>query len=198
MKKIQLYGCGGHSYAIIELVRSLGQYTPICVIDDKPKVSSILNVPVRTYSEILKDTSTVISIGNNVARKKVSEKISAEFPTFVHQSAVVYPSANIGKGTVVFPNSVVDADVSIGDFCIINNNATISHNVHIEHFVHVAIQASIAGGVSIGEGTLIGAGSVILPEIKIGKWVTIGAGSVVTKDVPDHTTVYGNPAKIIK
>ena len=57
--------------------------------------------------------------------------------------------------------------------------------------------ACVAGGVSIGEGSLIGAGSVILPNIKIGKWATIGAGAIVTKDVPDHTVVYGNPARII-
>ena len=198
MKEIQIYGCGGHSYAIIELVKSLNEFTPIRVIDDKPKVNSILGVPVCAYSENYKTTATIIGIGNNEARKNVAKKLNVTYPSFVHKSSVVYPSAVIGVGSVIFPNSVIDADVNIGDFCIVNNNATVSHNVKLENYVHVAIQASIAGGVKIGEGALIGAGSVILPELKIGKWAIIGAGSVVTKDVPDYAVVFGNPAKIIK
>lgn len=198
MKEIQIYGSGGHSYAVIELVRSLNEYTPVRVIDDNPKIATILNVPVCKFSDSFIDHPTIISIGSNEARKKISKKIKGKFPTFTHNSAVVYPSASIGVGGVVFPNSVIDADVSIGDFCIINNNATVSHNARIGDFVHIAIQASIAGGVQIGEGTIVGAGSVILPEIKIGKWATIGAGAIVTKDVPDNAMVYGNPAKIIK
>ena len=96
------------------------------------------------------------------------------------------------------PNSVLDAECRIGDFCIINNNATVSHNTVLHNFVHVAINVAIAGGVTVGEGTLLGAGSIILPEITIGKWAVIGAGAVVTKNVPDNAVVYGNPARIIK
>ena len=55
----------------------------------------------------------------------------------------------------------------------------------------------MCGGVRIGIGTFIGANATILPGISIGDWVTIGAGSVVIEDVNDHTTVAGNPARII-
>ena len=43
---------------------------------------------------------------------------------------------------------------------------------------------------------MIGAGSVVLPRLRIGKYSVVGAGSVVTRDVPDHTVVYGNPARL--
>ena len=198
MKEIQVYGAGGHSFAVIELIRALKEYTPTSIVDDKPNRDTILGIPVKKFKGKDSAKTSVISIGNNKFRKKVFEKLSADFPTFVHPSAVVYPSATIGQGCVVFPNCVIDADVHLDDFCIVNNNATVSHNVSVGKFVHIAIQASIAGGVLIGEGTLVGAGSIILPEIKIGKWVTIGAGAVVTKDIPDNALVYGNPAKIIK
>lgn len=48
----------------------------------------------------------------------------------------------------------------------------------------------------VGQGVTIGAGSVIRPGIRIGAYAFIGAGSIVTKDVPEYTKVFGNPAKI--
>ena len=198
MKKISLYGAGGHAYAAIELINSLGAYTPNFVFDDQPKKDKILEVAVKKYDAKDSAESLCISIGDNKNRKKIALQYNVDYPSFIHESVVIYPSVTYGKGTLVLPNAVLDAKVSIGDFCIINNNATVSHNVVMEDFVHIAIQAAIAGGVEIGEGTLIGAGSVILPEIKIGKWATIGAGAIITKDVPDFAVVYGNPAKIIR
>ena len=200
MKEITLYGAGGHCHAAVELIRSLGQYNPIAIIDDVPRENQILNIPVRkTSSEMPLTDAICISIGNNFNRKKVVAKFdTARFPSFIHKSSVVYPSVEIGMGTLILPNAVLDADVTIGDFCIVNNNATVSHNVKLGAYSHVAINAALAGGVEIGEGTLVGAGSIILPEVKIGNWVTVGAGAVVTKDIPDHAVVYGNPAKIIK
>ena len=50
----------------------------------------------------------------------------------------------------------------------------------------------------VKSGASIGAGAVILPGIIIGKNAMVGAGAVVTKDIPDNTTVVGNPAKIIE
>ena len=199
MKEIILFGAGGHCYAAIELIRSLGEYDPKIIFDDDPKKSSILDVPVKQYSGTQESKSPMyIAIGDNSNRMKVANRFHGDFPIFIHDSATIFPSVSIGKGTMVHPNVVIDAEVNIGAFCIINNNATVSHNVEIGDYVHIAIQSAIAGGVQIGKGTLIGAGSVIVPGIKIGKWATIGAGTVVTKDVPDHAVVYGNPSRIIK
>ena len=50
----------------------------------------------------------------------------------------------------------------------------------------------------MGDDAKIGGGVVVLPGIKIGVSAVIGAGSVVTRDVPDNTMVYGNPARIAK
>lgn len=47
--------------------------------------------------------------------------------------------------------------------------------------------------VSIGDHSWIGEGALILAPV--GKNCTVGAGSVVYKEVPDHSTVLGNPAR---
>ena len=44
----------------------------------------------------------------------------------------------------------------------------------------------------------IGSGATILCGVTIGEGAMIGAGSVVTKDVPAHTVVAGNPARILR
>ena len=51
--------------------------------------------------------------------------------------------------------------------------------------------------VSIGRNVWIGGGAIILPGTAIGDDSIVGAGSVVTHDVPAHSTVAGNPARVI-
>lgn len=50
----------------------------------------------------------------------------------------------------------------------------------------------------IGSNCFIGGHSIIMPGITIGDGSVVGAGSVVTKDVPAHSVVVGNPARIIQ
>lgn len=50
---------------------------------------------------------------------------------------------------------------------------------------------------TIGNNVYIGPGVKIYGKISIGNDVAIGANSVVNKDIPDHVTVAGIPAKII-
>lgn len=52
--------------------------------------------------------------------------------------------------------------------------------------------------VRIEDDVWIGAGSIIMNGVTIGKGAVVGCGSVVTHDVPPHTVVAGNPAKIIR
>jgi acetyltransferase-like isoleucine patch superfamily enzyme len=54
------------------------------------------------------------------------------------------------------------------------------------------------GPVILKRGCWVGAAAIILPGITIGEGAIVGAGAVVTHDVPDYTTVAGNPAREIK
>jgi acetyltransferase-like isoleucine patch superfamily enzyme len=50
----------------------------------------------------------------------------------------------------------------------------------------------------VKKGATVGSGATILSNVTIGENAIVGAGSVVTKDVPPHTIVAGNPAKIVR
>lgn len=43
----------------------------------------------------------------------------------------------------------------------------------------------------------VGTGAIVLPGVTIGVGAMVGAGAVVTADVPDGTTVVGNPARTV-
>ena len=51
---------------------------------------------------------------------------------------------------------------------------------------------------TLKKGVVVGAGAKILGPITIGANAKVGANSVVIKDVPDHKTVVGIPAKIVQ
>ena len=50
----------------------------------------------------------------------------------------------------------------------------------------------------IGRWCFIGAQAIILPGVEIGDHSIVGAGSVVVHDVPPHSLVLGNPARIVE
>ncbi len=52
--------------------------------------------------------------------------------------------------------------------------------------------------VTIKKDAWIGANTTILPGVTVGEGAVVASASVVTKDVPPHTVVAGNPARIIK
>ncbi|CAA6819726.1 MAG: Hexapeptide repeat of succinyl-transferase [uncultured Thiotrichaceae bacterium] len=55
-----------------------------------------------------------------------------------------------------------------------------------------------APGIRIGSRCFIGCASIIMPGVTIGDQCIVASGSVVTKDVPAHSIVAGNPAKVIR
>ncbi len=50
----------------------------------------------------------------------------------------------------------------------------------------------------VKNGASIGSGATILANVTIGENALVGAGSVVTKDVPPHSVVAGNPARLLR
>lgn len=190
-----LFGASGHAKVIMDILAASGQELE-GLIDDNLEVKELLGISVLHGKTDL--SPTIVSIGNNTARKKVVEKLHCEFATAIHPSAIVSKSASINKGTVVMQGAIIQADVKIGKHCIINTGASIDHECKLEDFVHISPHSTLCGNVSIGEGTWVGAGTTLIPGVKVGKWCIIGAGSVVTKDIPDGVLAVGNRCKVLK
>ena len=79
-------------------------------------------------------------------------------------------------------------------FSTIINADSIGNNFRITH--SCTIGNSNSGRPKIGDNVTIHTGVIIFGNIILGNNVTIGAGSVVLKNVPNNSTVVGNPAFI--
>lgn len=194
-----LYGASGHARVVKDcVITSGGAVTDI--FDDNPDLIKLDDVAVVGYYDpAYKSTEQVIvTIGDNLIRKKIVTKIKHAFGKGIHKSATVSPASTIGDGTVAMPGSIVNAGSSVGKHCILNSNSVVEHDCALDDFVHLSSNVTLCAEVTIGEGTHIGAGSTVIPGKSIGKWCVIGAGAVIIQDIPDYSMVVGVPGKIIR
>ena len=137
----------------------------------------------------------------------------------IHHYVNLY-GCEIGDNTKIGSFVEVQKGVRIGRSCKISSHSFICEGVVIEDEVfvghHVVFindrypKATTPGGklqtdqdwtvvpTFVGQGASIGSGAVILCGVRIGSGAMIGAGSVVVKDVPAHSIVAGNPARLLR
>ena len=193
-----LYGASGHAKVIAEILLENGIEIE-GVFDDDTSFTSFFNLPfLGTLSDMDLNSKLIVSIGDNVIRKTITQKLSTIFGKAISKNAHISSSASIDEGTVIMKGVSINADTTIGKHVILNTNCSIDHDCRIGDYVHVSPNAALAGNVIVKEGTHIGTGVCIIPGIIIGNWTTIGAGTVVLKNVPDNAVVVGNPGRIIK
>lgn len=118
--------------------------------------------------------------------------------------------AYYGADIICFKNSkltlesgFINSDVKIRCFesISIGAGAKIAHDVTIMdgdgHLIDYEGYVPIKP-IVIENHVWIGTKAVILKGVHIGEGAIVAAGSVVTRDVPPHTLVAGNPARVIK
>jgi sugar O-acyltransferase (sialic acid O-acetyltransferase NeuD family) len=211
VKRVVIIGAGGHGREVSEILRQQSEDCAAFVlgfIDDEPRLSEqIINgLPVlgnwswfenRDRDEI----EVVCAVGFPEVRRRLVERATAlglSFGKAISGVANISQSAKIGRGVMIFPNTVVSTDCRIGDHSVINSGVTISHDSLIGDYATINPGVNVAGNVSIGEGCYLGVGSSVIHGVSIGAWTVIGGGAVVTKDLPENVTAVGVPARVIK
>ncbi len=195
-----LYGAGGHAKVIYDIILSNNMLLEY-LVDDHPPADFFHHLEIFKPDEsLLKDKKAIIAIGNGEIREKVAHKIKnlCDFETLIHYSAFVSRFSEVGKGTVVMPQVCVNAEVKIGQHCIINTASVIEHDCVIEDYVHISPSVTLAGNIIIKKRAQIGIGTRIIQGVTVGEDAIIGAGAIIIEDVPAGATVVGNPGKIIK
>lgn len=202
-KEVRIYGAGGHSQVIKEVLE-LNNYIVTDIFDDKPEgvhhASKNVAIGVRKSTREFPHSGppVIIAVGKNDERAEIANFLKCSYEKAIHDSAIISNTSKIGDGTVVFAGAIIQPNTIIGKHVIINTGASVDHDNIIGDFAHISPKAALCGHVEVGEGSHVGVGAVVIPKVKIGKWCIIGAGTIVLKDVPDHSTVVGNPGKIIK
>lgn len=200
MNKVIVFGAGGHARVVIDCLQDQG-ITVAGIFDAKTLTSdSSLGVPyLGNYDRsVAHDLPMIIAIGNNLSRKTLAERSGHRFASAIHPSASLSANATVSEGIMILHRAILQTRSVIGKHVILNTGSQVDHDCVLEAFVHIGPGAVLCGSVTVGEGALVGAGAVVTPGITIGKWATVGAGAVVITDVPDHATVVGSPARIIK
>jgi len=197
-----IYGGGGHGKSVIEMLRLLGKYHLVGVVDDGLAAGTeILGLPVLGGKEILaglyrkglcRAVNAVGGIGNLLPRLQVFaalKDVGFICPTVVHPTAFVEASASLADGIQVFPHAYIGSSSRVGFGSIVNTGAIVSHDCMIGETANLSPGAILAGAVQVGDKTLIGMGVTVNLEVKIGSGVRIGNGATIKADVPDGTIV---------
>ena len=200
-KKIVIIGYSGHSFGCIE-VAIKQEYSIVGYHDILEKVNNPYNLKYLGPEDNIDSNNKVfIAIGDNIIRRKIHEKLSANNillnTTLIHSNTIISKSSLVEKQTFISAGVIINPQVKIGLGCIINTGAIIEHDCSVGKFSHIAPGAVLAGNVSIWSGCMIGANAVIKQGVTVGDNVIIGAGAVVLKNVNSNKTFVGNPAKQI-
>lgn len=211
VNRIGIFGTSGMAREAGDIAWTLG-LEPIYVARDQAEMQGwsfpapvILEQDVRHYT----DMPYVIGIGEGGIRKAVAERFKDQL-SFTN---LIHPSATFGlaqrevieccAGTIIAAGARFTSGISVGDFCIFNQNITIAHDCAVGSFVYVAPGANVSGNVHLQDGCWIGAGAVInqgnpTKKLKVGDNTVVGSGAVVTNDCTLNAVYVGVPAKRMK
>ena len=196
MESIILIGGGGHCAACLDVLAAAGKYRPAIVVD-RPEAlgrevcghtigatDEELPELIAHYKHALVTVGMIKSPEPRRALFLRAKELGARFPAHISPIAYVSPHAEIGEGSIIMHQALVNARAKVGANVIINTRALIEHDAAIEAHCHISTGALVNGHCRVGEGSFVGSGAVLREGVSLGARSIIGCGSVVLADVP--------------
>ncbi len=208
-----LYGAGGFGRGVMPIVRQqlVRQGWRVVFVETRPSLASVNGVELwsedRFFAEPCGERGFAVAIADSRAREIIALRCEARGATAMSlraANATVYDFNDVGAGAILCAHSTVTSNVRIGKHFHANLYSYVEHDCVIGDWVTFAPRVGCNGNVHIGDHAYIGAGATILPGVPggrpltIGEGAIVGMGAVVIRDVAPHTTVVGNPARVIR
>ena len=172
-----IVGAGGHGRCCLDIARE--KYDDIVFLDDGLigktingcKVVAGMNDMGQLFG---KYSNIFIAVGNNKLREKLisqAEKIGFNVVSLISSQAHVSKYAKIGYGSVMFPNTVIEPNASIGNGCVVCANCTINHDAVIDDFC------------------LVNSSSVVRPTGLLNKYSHVGCHCLIGKELEEASFI---------
>lgn len=200
MCNVIVIGAGGHAKVVADIVIKSGDRL-LGFLDDC-KQGAVLDGysvigKITEAEKFSKDARFIVAIGNNEVRRTLMERLGLQWYTAVHPSAQLGIGVQIGEGSCVAVNAVINADAAVGKGCIINTAAVVEHDCVVGDFSHVSPGGVLCGTVKVGSCVHVGANATVINNLLVCDNSVIGAGATVTKNIKEGGVYVGTPAKLI-
>nr|WP_246849021.1 NeuD/PglB/VioB family sugar acetyltransferase [Aquimarina sp. U1-2] len=209
VKNAVIIGAGTQGQVYASYLKEAG-VSIIGFIDDNVNLQGqdVIGIPVLGKYEDLflqefkdKIQDVYCPIGVNSIRVKYLSTLKKEgygIPGFLHHTVSIAPDVTIGEAVYMLAGNIVMPHTQIGNYIMINMDSTIAHHVTLEDGVFMSSGVNIGALIHVKKRAYIGMGVTAMTGIReIGEDSLLGAGTVVIEDVPDRTTIVGNPGRII-
>ncbi|WP_274365244.1 serine O-acetyltransferase EpsC [Paenibacillus thermotolerans] len=158
------------------------------VIDNDPAARSVLEI-VLTYSGL--HAIWAHRIAHALYRKRLFflARIVSQASRFF-TGIEIHPGARIGKRLFIDHGMgvVIGETCEIGDDVVLYQGVTLGGTGKEKGKRHP----------TIGSNVVIGSGAKVLGSFTVGDFSRVGANAVVLQEVPENSTVVGNPGRIVR
>jgi len=206
LKKIYILGAGGFGRELLWWIKDINTIKPTWKIggflDDNLHALDGIQCDVPVAGSI-KDWQPkenevfALAFGSPVLKRKIVAEMKAKggkFATIIHPTAMVSEFAHYGEGLIMFPNSKLSVNSTVGNFVSILSTP-IGHETTIGDYSVISGNCNIIRNVIIGKDVFLAAGVSIAQDVHVGDGAYLGLGCVVLKDVKAGAKMFGNPAR---
>jgi acetyltransferase EpsM len=199
MEPMIVVGTGGLARQAIDLLEGLG-----CTLhfynDERPELD-FFGHPIVNRLDSNRYASGLICLSDPVTKRKFAQLFASHaIPArkLIAPTCGVSRYAEVGVGSMLLGNVIVEADAEIGEHCLVNCFALVAHESVIEDHSGIGPHVCLLGGCRIGKRTLIGANATVLPGVHVGDDIVIGANAVVPKNLTVPGIYTGSPAQLAR
>ncbi len=209
MKKIIILGGGDLAKKTIEIInrdklfKIVGYYNNQRSFKDLKFLGNFSKFAKK--KNITNNINYSLALGGRPELMNIREKIikiikvkKLKTPKIISKKSSIHKRALIERGSIVFDNVLIDFDVKIDQFSIINIGSVVCHHSVIGENTILSPRSLICGRCNLEKNIFIGSGSVINPKVKIKKNITTGSMTNVLKNIYKSGTYVGNPSKRIR
>ena len=202
MKKIIIIGAGAHAAELEEYIlennKITNSYEIVGYLDDSVQnyEKSKLSFPLLggIYSEnISEDIELILSINTVKLRSSIInfyKQRNLVFSSFIHNTARVFRTAEIGEGNVICPYSQIGPNVKIGSFNTFNNKSSIGHDTLIGDNNIFCPNIGLSGNTKIGNNNFFSLNVATIPNVSIGDNNVIAPNMVIEKNIKSDSTFF--------
>lgn len=155
-ENLLILGAGQYGLLVKEIAESTGKFSKIDFLDD---ANPIAVGKLEDYARLRGDYGcAVVAMGNpalRLAYLKRLEQAGYQIPVLRHPSAVVMPSARLGKGCVLEAMVVVNSNAVVGDGGLLCAGSVINHNATVGNVCQIDCNAVVAARATVPDGTKV-------------------------------------------